>query len=740
MQAAGSGAVDSLPMASSHPAARRSLLGLAVALAALVAPAAAWGHASFVGASPMPGARTETAPSRIELRFTEPLIRRLSRATLRRADGAPVALAAQGVDGRRLVVRPAAVLPTGAYVVRWRTVSPEDGHALEGVFSFGVRAPAGSAAHALEQSPFARAGAVRIVARLALYVTALLFVGGLLLGVLTGRGAAWVAPARDEAVDGQALAAREQRTVGRLGWMAATSAAGVVLVEAVDAAGGLSPSAIGAFLLSGTAGLPRLLAALALGGAAALAGRRRERAAALALLALAALAMSGHAGSADPRGPSILNGWVHLVSGAVWLGGIGVLVAVLTPVVRRGGPGARTALSREVLPRFGRIAIPAFAVVSLSGLISLLLQLGSPEALWTTVYGRVLLAKVVLVGAIAAVSGLHAGVLRQRATDGGAWATRPHWALVRAEPVIGFMVVTAVAVLVTFPLPPRQLEAAQAARSVVPLCDPCPLPQVASGELPVAARAGTAVVAGWVRRDGRGLSGTVRVLDRSGRASPAPFRVLGAQQRACGRGCARFRIEGSAREVAVRVGTGAQAATARLPARWRRDSERVAARLVLRVERAMRELSGVREIERVTSGPGTSALTVYELQAPDRMRMRTALGAERVVIGDRQWLRTRDTPWGPAAPGAGAAFSLRSWFRWQPYAAAARVLARRREAGRRVVEVALAQPATPVWHRLVIDERTGRVLRAVATSPGHTTTSRYDGFGARFDIEAPGVG
>jgi len=67
------------------------------------------------------------------------------------------------------------------------------------------------------------------------------------------------------------------------------------------------------------------------------------------VVALGAVAASGHAGSADPRVPSILNDWLHLVSGALWLGGIGLLVLLWWPVVRFTRAGSRVAIAREVL-------------------------------------------------------------------------------------------------------------------------------------------------------------------------------------------------------------------------------------------------------------------------------------------------------------------------------------------------------------------------------------------------------
>src|SRR6185503_2931846 len=108
--------------------------------------------------------------------------------------------------------------------------------------------------------------------------------------------------------------------------------------------------------------------------------RRPRLAATGAVLALGAVAASGHAGSAEPRVPSILNDWLHLVSSAVWLGGIALLVILWWPVVRFTRAPTRTAIAREVLAPFGRVAGGAFALVVATGVVSLVTQVGSVSA------------------------------------------------------------------------------------------------------------------------------------------------------------------------------------------------------------------------------------------------------------------------------------------------------------------------------------------------------------------------
>src|SRR5688500_8650617 len=352
-------------------------------------------------------------------------------------------------------------LAAGAYRVDWHTVSTEDGHALEGAFSFGVRADAG-AAPALATGPLARWGIVRIAARIALYSTVLVLAAALLLPLLIGRPRGWPVPeldAGDEGgrVDLRDVRARERRLRGDLAWAAVAAAVVATVADAADAARGLDPGRMGDYLAGNIAGIGRALVVVALLAAALLRERRPRGAAAAVVLALGAVAASGHAGSADPRVPSILNDWLHLVSGSLWLGGIGLLVLLWWPVVGFTRRGSRQAIARGVLVPFGRIATGAFLVAVATGLVSLVTQLGRVAALWDTAYGRLLAAKIVVVGLIAAASFLHARRLRPQLLGGDAsdGVDRRHWRLWRSEPWLGLAVVAAVAGLVAFPLPPR---------------------------------------------------------------------------------------------------------------------------------------------------------------------------------------------------------------------------------------------------------------------------------------------
>jgi len=719
----------------------RALPSLLAGLALLALPAAASGHAALLGADPAPGQRLQDPPREVTLRFSEPLNARLSRATLVLVDGGERVPTTVAASGRRLVLRPATALGRGAYRVEWHSVSTDDAHPLEGRLGFGIGVPAAGGAEATESSPLARDGWLRVPARAALYAALLLFSGALLCSALLG-GTRWLIPpasgpeARELDVAGQP--ARVEGILVDVGIFTAGLAAGVAGLEAASAAGRLSGGALGDYLLSGLAGFARVGVIVFVIAAVALL-RRRPRAAALAAAAaLGCVVASGHANSADPRALAVPADFVHLVAGAVWLGGSAMIVITWGAALRRDGAPARRAVARHVLPAFGRVALPAFIAVVVTGTISAVVELGRVSALWDTSYGLVLSAKIALVAAIAAVSYVHALRLRPRLLAANphppARVERSHWRLVRTEPLLALAVVAAAGLLVAFPLPPRQLDAAGSAAGV-PACDPCPLPAPARGELAVAGQGGSRVVAAWLRSRGEALAGTIRQLDFRGKPAAGPVTVNGLATRACGRGCASFRVPASpALRVVVRDRGRPYPVT--LPARWRTGQSRRARALLERAQAAMRALPSVREHETVTSGPGTLAVTRYRLRAPDRLAFATARGVESIFIGRRRWLRSAGEPF-REQPVTGIPFRTRSWFRWTPYARAVEVLDERREGARAVTELALMEPGTPVWIRLVVDRRSGRVVRESLVAPARFITHRFFAFGAPVAITPP---
>jgi copper resistance protein D len=145
-----------------------------------------------------------------------------------------------------------------------------------------------------------------------------------------------------------------------------------------------------AFTLHTTAGRAGLLSAVAAAVVCATAssGRRSAAvtlsAAGAAAIGIAARAVSGHL-SHDSWGT--LAAVVHVLAAAVWCGGL----AALALTVRHRGQWAR------VLPRFSALALVCVLVLLASGIVSTMVATESLAPWYQTGWGRLLLAKVVLV-------------------------------------------------------------------------------------------------------------------------------------------------------------------------------------------------------------------------------------------------------------------------------------------------------------------------------------------------------
>jgi copper transport protein len=733
-------------------------VGIAVLVLAISAQVA-MAHAYLESSSPASGVREETAPPELTLRFDESLNRQLSTATLYDVQRNKRIAATLNISrSLEMVLLPASRLPRSSYRVEWHAVSGSDGHEAQGTFSFGVQAPAVGAATTTQNEPLDGLGWLRTLIRAAMYSALFVFSGALMLRTLLGaRGRAlWLlpSPVRTVLSDEQVTAVeRSERQIAiDAGVLALALAAASALIETQIAAGSLSGAAIHGFLLANTTGLARValvgLLALALSGAV----MAPEAGGIGGVLALGALALSGHAESASSPALAVAVDWVHLIAGAIWLGGIAMLALVWVRRLRQVDGDIRRAVMGHLLPRFGRVALAAFLVVALSGAVNAYIQVRHPSLLWDSSYGRVLLVKSGLVGVVAILSYTHALWLRPRLLASqpslDAKLERRHWRLIGAEPLVGVALAVAVALLVAFPTS-GQVAAARAQAARLSVCNPCVLPLPGANQLAVAAYAGPDIVAGWLTRRGRQLQGQVRVLDINGQPTTTPFEIEGAQgvSPSCGAGCRTFLIRDAPAALTVAINPRRDEQVVTLAARWQTSGSSRARRLLERAQATMRALHSVSQSELVNSVPGVSALARYTLQAPDRLAWTaTALHSGRrpqfedaqIEIGNRQWSRLSSSPgWRRQPSHDTLAFSMPTWFTWTSNAEMVRLIGTQRAPHGEVSTVALMDPGAPAWWTLRIDVTSGRVLSALLITSGHAEENQFSQFNSAPWILAP---
>jgi putative copper export protein len=151
-----------------------------------------------------------------------------------------------------------------------------------------------------------------------------------------------------------------------------------------------------------------------------------------AVLAAALLPFAGHAAAVEPAAGAEFADVLHVLSAGTWAGGI-LALATLQPPGGWRGPEART-----LLDRFAGVALIAFAVTALTGVLRATEQLHGLSDLWETSYGIVLGLKAVGVGIMVLLSTM-------------AW--RRGVPVARVEAAVMVLVVAATAVLASFPAP-----------------------------------------------------------------------------------------------------------------------------------------------------------------------------------------------------------------------------------------------------------------------------------------------
>ncbi|MGH3066634.1 MAG: copper resistance CopC/CopD family protein [Gaiellaceae bacterium] len=411
---------------------------------ALLAPGGASAHVVLLSATPGAQSSLAAAPTQILLRFTEPVAISPSAIRVLGADGTVLSRAARAANGDLVVIAPVSGLARGsAYTVRWR-VSGQDGHSPSGVFTFGVGVPAPPPTEAVG----ARATSWKDdLARWALFASLALVIGPLVVRLIVLRGAI-PQPLERRFHLVPTVAAFAVLNVGIAAFvLRASNALQLPLPDLLY--GDLQP-----FAEKTRFGIAFLALTLGFGVVAILllfawvADRHALRAPALALSVVLAsgISLSSHqATQPNSSKASELADWLHLVSAAVWVGGLITLAFLVWP--------SAPALRARAFLGFARLAVGLVGVMVLAGAYLALVRLPSISDLWESQYGRLLLVKLAIVALALSWGALHHFVVRPRLLAGGASRVRP--SLV-GETFVALAVLLMAAVLTNATPPPTK--------------------------------------------------------------------------------------------------------------------------------------------------------------------------------------------------------------------------------------------------------------------------------------------
>lgn len=374
---------------------------LALLLVALL-PGAAFGHAMMTGAVPADGSELEAAPEVVTVSFNEPVTAdpqslRVFDADATRVDGGPLDVPADEVA----VSLPD--LPDGAYVVAYRVVSA-DGHPIAGTLTFTVGdavpldAATASTIGGTDDRGVAIAGATL---RGLGYLAVLLAAGAVAFAGLVGRRPG------------------DRQRAADLGWIAAVAGLVATVLHVPVQAAAISGQGVLAVLTDGGAlgtavvsgfGASALVRIVALAALVDVLRRRRRGGPAAGTLgaapwiagaaALGSYLLDGHQRTFEPSWLLIGGDVVHLAGAAVWVGGLALLVATFR-ARRREDDAAGAA---RLVARFSTVALWSVLALSIAGTAMSLPLVRSVDALTSTTYGWLLLAKVGTVAVVVAIA------------------------------------------------------------------------------------------------------------------------------------------------------------------------------------------------------------------------------------------------------------------------------------------------------------------------------------------------
>lgn len=370
------------------------LLGFSISSATIASA-----HAILESSSPADQSVLEGSPARVVLTFSEPVTfvagsLRVFDAAGKRVDRGVVSHAGAS---NQAAVDLAPDLATGSYAVAWRVISA-DTHPVHGGFVFSVREPGkvdsfASVLRTSSQRGYQAAGAaLRAIG----YVAAFIVVGAAVYVAFVGRRSSGTTGVRRAMVAATVIALASQV----LGLPVAAA-----LATGQGPGSMFSPGVPAEILGQGTA---ITIAAVALATVLGLAvfvveGSARRILAVLAVGFVAAGSVaSGHARTTSPTWLVSLVEAVHVAAAAIWVGGLAMLAWSLRSH-RRSEPPSDAAVAAGEVAVFSRLAGFTILAVGVAGGVLAFIEVGSIRGLTSTAYGRMVIAKIVLLVVLAAL-------------------------------------------------------------------------------------------------------------------------------------------------------------------------------------------------------------------------------------------------------------------------------------------------------------------------------------------------
>lgn len=443
-------------------------------------------HANLVKSDPAANAVQKIPPPRVRLWFSEAVEASFTTVRVLDTTGTPV----DKGDSHRMADDSKGVevslpeLPLGLYTVAWQAISAVDGHATSGSFVFTVGDVPLSDSSPRELmslvdvalSASAPPPLYDVIVRGFNLLTLIALAGSFLFPALIMFPAIRRLRTQNPAWSSEQLERPRTRWLQR--WLRfvlfslslyAIATLGVLVAQSITS-GGL-PS-IGRVLTTtrfGSIWMLRVALLLALGLLVGKswsdwkntlkAERRLHAAVGLSVLLMITQSLNSHnAAVNDLPYLAFAADLVHLFGAAIWVGGLFQMILTLPAWIHAFEASERPRALATVIARFSIIGFLMVNVLVATGIYSLVVQVGSLEAFFETLYGQSLMLKIVIIGVVMAIAAFNLIVVRPslaEATAQRALSLTRQFGLATALEAIGAIAILVVVGVMTSIAPAR---------------------------------------------------------------------------------------------------------------------------------------------------------------------------------------------------------------------------------------------------------------------------------------------
>ena len=189
----------------------------------------------------------------------------------------------------------------------------------------------------------------------------------------------------------------------------------------------------------------------------------------LSLILISTTTMLGH-GMASEQPPAIVLDYIHNLAAAIWIGGVIFFAFTLLPSFANLKEELKEKMSLAAIPRFSIIIIITLGIVIISGPTLMWLLESDTSMITESTYGKLIIAKILLAAAMVGIGGYHQFGVQKKAErnlkSGKIAVNKKLRRALKAEVVLGVILLGVVALLANGTLPEGEIQRAEAQERV----------------------------------------------------------------------------------------------------------------------------------------------------------------------------------------------------------------------------------------------------------------------------------